>query len=482
MIRFSCPTCKTILQAAAEQAGTLIACPKCKTQMRLPSPIPQDQPAKTGPPPPSARPGIRPVPGNPEEEWYYAKSGQKVGPVTEADLQGLVRTGQLSRNHMVWMAGLAEWVPAESIKGLFPSTSSAAPVQKSPPSFPKTSIPTPGAVNVPSPGINAAKTAPTAAAPLRPVTLVASEAAEWHYIQNGQQAGPVPWSQLRQIADSGQLRPSDMVWKNGMPTWATAGSIRTLFPHPPALSSPPPPRPSLVAELWPAVTPSIPDTRQVQVPSEPIVATVAAPEETEEKPQGLFGRLFGGKPAEAGLLESYSVVYLGGHPDYPKEKAGSIGFKVFTDRFELSPTFGTKGWFKGLVICFDKTLGLEIVERQVGSLEGMLGGLNSRQLNQRNNIHITYRSDDGKEILLRLEMLSGVTVMGQAKKCQQFLDRMRTHGILAKFQVNPNAGRVPGNVADDIPTQIQKLAALRDTGILTEEEFANKKTDLLSKM
>lgn len=36
--------------------------------------------------------------------------------------------------------------------------------------------------------------------------------------------------------------------------------------------------------------------------------------------------------------------------------------------------------------------------------------------------------------------------------------------------------------ADDIPTQIQKLASLKDAGILTEEEFATKKAELLAKM
>ena len=36
--------------------------------------------------------------------------------------------------------------------------------------------------------------------------------------------------------------------------------------------------------------------------------------------------------------------------------------------------------------------------------------------------------------------------------------------------------------ADDIPAQLQKLASLKDAGILTEEEFAAKKAELLAKM
>ena len=40
----------------------------------------------------------------------------------------------------------------------------------------------------------------------------------------------------------------------------------------------------------------------------------------------------------------------------------------------------------------------------------------------------------------------------------------------------------PQAAADDIPAQIQKLASLKDAGILTEEEFATKKAELLAKM
>jgi hypothetical protein len=222
-----------------------------------------------------------------------------------------------------------------------------------------------------------------------------------------------------------------------------------------------------------------------EVVSEPIAAAVvevAASTPTQVKPKGFFGSLFAGKRAEDGSIESYSVVYKGGHPDYPKEKAGGIEFKFFDDRFEFSPTLGTKSWFKGLVIPFNRIHSLDVVERQVGSVEGLLGGLNSRQLNQPNNIHIRYDTDDGKEILLRLEMLTGVTVMGQAKKCQEFFDRIRNHGIREKFQQpmpSTESGRITG---DDIPTQIEKLAALREKGILTKEEFDKKKSDLLAKM
>jgi len=54
--------------------------------------------------------------------------------------------------------------------------------------------------------------------------------AEWFYTQNGQQAGPVGDEVLRNMAASGQLQPADMVWKDGMASWMTAGSVKELFP------------------------------------------------------------------------------------------------------------------------------------------------------------------------------------------------------------------------------------------------------------
>jgi hypothetical protein len=180
----------------------------------------------------------------------------------------------------------------------------------------------------------------------------------------------------------------------------------------------------------------------------------------------------------------FQVAYKGGHPDYPKAKPGFITCKVCADAIELSPTkwTSTKKWFKGLRIPFAQIAGLEVVERQLGGFEVILGGLNSRQLNQRNNIHVAYRLDDGTHIVLRLEMLSGWSVWGQARKCRELIDWMQMHGIFDRFQAKANASSSEGHSMDDIPTQIKKLAALHEEGIVTGDEFSKKKADLLSRM
>ena len=56
-------------------------------------------------------------------------------------------------------------------------------------------------------------------------------ASEWFYTVNGQQSpNSVSDAQIKQMATSGQLLPTDMVWKDGMPNWVAAQTIKGLFP------------------------------------------------------------------------------------------------------------------------------------------------------------------------------------------------------------------------------------------------------------
>jgi len=182
-----------------------------------------------------------------------------------------------------------------------------------------------------------------------------------------------------------------------------------------------------------------------------------------------------------GALASYKVIYRGGLPEHPKAKVSGLFFAVNPDEFRISPTKTAKRWWaEDLRIPYVAVRRFEIVGRHVGTAEALLGGLNSRQLNQDNNIHITF-DRGGVDTLLRLEMLTGVSVMGQAKKCAELTDRLRTHGILNKFGQRAEAPATSTSTGD-IPVQIEALAKLRDAGILSEEEFQSKKTELLSRL
>src|SRR5262245_35668092 len=53
-------------------------------------------------------------------------------------------------------------------------------------------------------------------------------AQDWYVMMNNQQVGPVSPQQLRQMAQSGQLQPTDTVWKEGMANWMPASTIKGL--------------------------------------------------------------------------------------------------------------------------------------------------------------------------------------------------------------------------------------------------------------
>jgi hypothetical protein len=53
---------------------------------------------------------------------------------------------------------------------------------------------------------------------------------EWFYEKAGQRQGPVSPVALKQLAIKGNITPSTLVWKEGLPQWTPAKAIRGLFP------------------------------------------------------------------------------------------------------------------------------------------------------------------------------------------------------------------------------------------------------------
>ena len=45
---------------------------------------------------------------------------------------------------------------------------------------------------------------------------------QWYYARDNQQFGPVSASELKQLAEAGRLSPDDLLWREGMDSWATA--------------------------------------------------------------------------------------------------------------------------------------------------------------------------------------------------------------------------------------------------------------------
>lgn len=109
-------------------------------------------------------------------------------------------------------------------------------------------------------------------------------ASEWHYTQNGQPAeAPVNNVQLKQLAVSGLLKPEDLVWKEGMPNWAPAGSIKGLFDSTkPASGEVPASSPAPAASSRPSKLGKSNDRLKVEAPAPPPEPELEPEPEAEE--------------------------------------------------------------------------------------------------------------------------------------------------------------------------------------------------------
>lgn len=57
-----------------------------------------------------------------EKVWWYSRGNERQGPYTAVELKALVASGQVAAVDMVWKEGLANWVQATSVSGLFASS------------------------------------------------------------------------------------------------------------------------------------------------------------------------------------------------------------------------------------------------------------------------------------------------------------------------------------------------------------------------
>lgn len=44
-------------------------------------------------------------------EWYYGENGQRMGPISEADLGGLIAAGRIGMATLIWREGMTQWTP-----------------------------------------------------------------------------------------------------------------------------------------------------------------------------------------------------------------------------------------------------------------------------------------------------------------------------------------------------------------------------------
>lgn len=50
-------------------------------------------------------------------KWYYADAGRQVGPVEDAQLDDLLRSGAVRDDTLIWREGMANWQPHSAVRG-----------------------------------------------------------------------------------------------------------------------------------------------------------------------------------------------------------------------------------------------------------------------------------------------------------------------------------------------------------------------------
>ena len=76
--------------------------------------------------------------------WHYSVGDDRRGPVAADELRQLAAAGDIGPDDLVWKQGMAEWVAASTVKGLFPKppATGSKPV---PPPLPSQGVPPPSA-------------------------------------------------------------------------------------------------------------------------------------------------------------------------------------------------------------------------------------------------------------------------------------------------------------------------------------------------
>jgi hypothetical protein len=157
--------------------------------------------------------------------------------------------------------------------------------------------------------------------------------------------------------------------------------------------------------------------------------------------------------------------YVGGHADFPNPRSGTLF---------VGPT--SIGIRKAAVVPFAEVASVEIAGETVAKSKvaatlafGVVGGLASK--GARNEV----------AFLVRTKWGATVTYVLPDSKDGPIVIRAKVGQVLREAGIPLTDGVVPmATEAVDIADQLRKFAALRDEGLLTDDEFAAQKAKLLA--
>ncbi len=151
---------------------------------------------------------------------------------------------------------------------------------------------------------------------------------------------------------------------------------------------------------------------------------------------------------------------------------------VYSDRIEWAQG---KGLSVGKLAAGLATGGLSL------AVTGVRGGNQGSEMIPVKSMTSVTTEKDGLRFWKVKVIASGNTIdfrvtADDAKKVKETLTQLMLGSHASQNQPTSPAPRLASDGSVDIAEQLGKLASLRDSGVLTEEEFQSKKSDLLSRM
>jgi len=212
-----------------------------------------------------------------EASWHYQAMGEKLGPVSWAELKELAETGFVTPEVLVRQGDDGPWVPASQVKGLFdggpaPAGKGEPPAVSEPEPLGPASLEEPeppGLAPLPEDRVRR----PAAPRPRQPAPQRPAPETRWYYEVEGRAQGPLTAAELKERAKSGQLAPGHLIRKGEAGPWIPASQVKGLFPQ----TAPSAPSPRAPAE---SSLPAAEPTRPAATPSRP----AATPSPTPAKP------------------------------------------------------------------------------------------------------------------------------------------------------------------------------------------------------
>lgn len=202
--------------------------------------------------------------------WFYGSAGNESGPVSFDELFELARTGVIQPSHSLRSGSNADWVPADSIAGLFAANASTAVATSDPQEI--TSL---DDLDFQIVSDKSVKPKPTDNSNQIPLPANQPLQALWFYRSGSIELGPLEFDEIADLAKSGTVGREDYYREGTDGEWRLGEDVPQLLEHfEPIAEEPPVPDPAPIVASQRNSSTSVPKRKQRK----------RRPQKTEEPP------------------------------------------------------------------------------------------------------------------------------------------------------------------------------------------------------